>query len=202
MQNILIKKENNNAVSFAKSLRAARIIPAVKSMEELNRILNIGGKLIFVLFGDILTIPDIVAKLKDAGKIVLIHLDLIDGLDSREVTVDFLAKNTQTDGIISTKASLVKYAKNRDLLAIQRFFMLDSMALINIEKHFPIDYVDAIEILPGLMPKIIRRIAGLTNQPIIAGGLISDEEDVQHALDAGAAAVSTTKLDLLPQVKI
>ena len=197
MQNILIKKKNTGAISFAESLRTARIIPAVKSMDELNRIIDGQGKLVFVLFGDILTIPDIVARLKDAGKTVLVHLDLIDGLDSRDVTVDFLAKNTRADGILSTKANLVKHAKNQGLLAIQRFFVLDSMALLNIEKHFPLDYTDAIEILPGLMPKIIRRIAGSTGLPIIAGGLISDQEDVQKALDAGAVAVSATKLDLL-----
>ena len=197
MQNILIKKNNTNAVFFAESLRTARIIPAVKSAEEFNRILDVQEKLVFVLFGDIITIPDIVARLKDAGKTVLIHLDLIGGLDSREVTVDFLAKNTKADGVLSTKANLVKHAKNQGLLAIQRFFVLDSMALINIEKHFPLDYTDAIEILPGLMPKVIRRIAKLTDLPIIAGGLISDQEDVQHAIDAGATAVSTTNLELL-----
>ena len=196
MQNILIKKKSGSA-DFAGVLRETRVIPAVKSPEELDRILTGKGKLIFVLFGDILTIPDIVVKLKKAGKIVMVHLDLIDGLNSRDVAVDFLAENTLADGILSTKTNLVKYAKSRGLLAIQRFFLLDSMALLNIEKQFPLDFVDAIEILPGIMPKVIRRLAGLTNKPIIAGGLISDQEDVQSALNAGATAVSTTKLDLL-----
>jgi len=197
MQNILIKKSIANADAFAGLLRDTRVIPAVKSMEEIGRIINSHEKPVFVLFGDILTIPDIVAGLKNAGKIVMVHLDLIDGLNSREVAVDFLAENTHVDGILSTKANLVKYAKSRGLLAIQRFFVLDSIALLNIEKQLPLDYADAIEILPGLMPKVIRRLAMLTNKPIIAGGLISDKEDVQSALDAGAAAVSTTKLDLL-----
>ena len=196
MQNILVKK-NNTAAAFAGLLHETRIIPAVKSPEELDRILTGPEKLVFVLFGDILTIPDIVAKLKTAGKTVLVHLDLIDGLNSREVAVDFLAENTRADGILSIKANLVKYAKSRGLLAVQRFFVLDSMALINVEKQFPLDYADAVEILPGLMPKVIRRLAGLTDKPIIAGGLITDRQDVKSALDAGAAAVSTTKLDLL-----
>ena len=56
------------------------------------------------------------------------------------------------------------------------------------------EYTDAdlIEVLPGLMPKIIRRVAQLTGKPVIAGGLISDKEDVTAALSAGAVAVSTT----------
>ena len=196
VQNILIKKGSNNS-SFSGILRETKIIPAIKSPEELNQILGSGGKLIFVLFGDILTIPDIVARLKNAGKTVLVHMDLIDGLVPRDVAVDFLAEKTNADGIISTKVNLVKFAKSRGLLAIQRFFVLDSMALLNIEKHLPLDYADAIEILPGIMPKIIRQLAALTKKPIIAGGLISDQEDVLSALGAGAVAVSTTKLNLL-----
>jgi len=194
-RNILLKKKP--LPDFASILAEAKVIPAVKSIEELDRILAAKQKIVFVLFGDILTIPDIVARLKGAGKTVLVHLDLIEGLNSRDVAVDFLARATQADGILSTKATLVKYAKNLGLLAVQRFFVLDSMALLNIERQFPLDYADAIEILPGLMPKVIRRLARLTNRPIIAGGLISEQEDVLSVLDAGAVAVSTSKLDLV-----
>jgi len=196
VQNILIKQKPNFA-SFPGVLQETKLIPAIKSPEELDRILSSNGKLVFVLFGDILTIPDIVARLKNAGKTVMVHLDLIDGLTPRDVSVDFLAENTRADGILSTKGNLVKFAKSRGLLAIQRFFLLDSMALLNIEKQLPLDYVDAIEILPGIMPKIIKQLVGLTNKPIIAGGLISDQEDVLSALNAGAVAVSTTKIDLV-----
>jgi glycerol uptake operon antiterminator len=194
-QNILIKKKP--ATGFANILAEAKIIPAVKSMDELDRILTVQQKIVFVLFGDILTIPDIVSRLKTAGKTVLVHLDLIEGLNSRDVAVDFLAGTTQADGILSTKANLVRYAKTQGLLAVQRFFVLDSMALLNIEKQFPLDYADAVEILPGLMPKVISRLAKLTNKPIIAGGLISDQEDVRSVMEAGAVAVSTSKLDLV-----
>ena len=182
---------------FAGFLREVALIPAIKSREELDLVLTGDKKLVFVLFGDILSIADIVARIKAAGKMVLVHLDLIDGLNSRDVAVDFLAKKTQADGILSTKANLVKYAKSQGLLTVQRFFVLDSLALKNIEKQFPLEYADAIEILPGLMPKVITRLAGLIDKPIIAGGLISDREDVRSALNAGAVAVSTTKIDLI-----
>ena len=51
---------------------------------------------------------------------------------------------------------------------------------------------DFIEILPGVMPKIIARICRETQIPVIAGGLISDKEDILAALSAGARAISTT----------
>jgi len=194
---ILIKNKKASAVVFIRHLHEAVLIPAVKSMEELDRVLAGDRKLVFVLFGDILSIADVVARLKAAGKMVFVHLDLIDGLDSRNVAVDFLAKNTLADGILSTKANLVKYAKTQGLLTVQRFFVLDSMALLNIEKQFPLHSTDAIEILPGLMPKVIQRLVSLTDKPIIAGGLITDRDDIRSALKAGAVAVSTTKTELI-----
>ena len=46
------------------------------------------------------------------------------------------------------------------------------------------------------MPKIIRKLASEMEVPLIAGGLITDKEDVINALSAGALAVSTTLSDI------
>jgi glycerol uptake operon antiterminator len=198
MRHILLrKKEISGAADFHALLHENQVILAVKSMEGLELSRAAKGSIVFVLFGDILSIPEIVATLKTAGKTVLVHLDLIDGLSTRDVAVDFLVEHTRADGILSTKANLLKHAKSRGLLTIQRFFVLDSLALLNIEKQFPLEYADAVEILPGLMPKVIRRIVGLTNKPVIVGGLISDADDVRIALEAGAVSVSTSNCKLL-----
>ncbi|MDR3336568.1 MAG: glycerol-3-phosphate responsive antiterminator [Treponema sp.] len=178
-------------------LHKTPVIPAVKSSEGLRECLGGDSGIVFVLFGDILTIPGIVAKIKEAGKLVLVHADLIDGLTSRDVAADFLEEHTGADGILSIKPNLIKHAKSRGLLTIQRFFVLDSMSLFNIEKQFPLEYADAIEILPGLMPKIIRKISDISKKPVIAGGLISEREDVRLALEAGAVSVSTTNSSLI-----
>ena len=42
------------------------------------------------------------------------------------------------------------------------------------------------------MPRIIQKFSQKTHVPIIAGGLISEKEDVINALDAGAIAISST----------
>lgn len=55
---------------------------------------------------------------------------------------------------------------------------------------------DMIEVLPGVMPKIIRRICRESRVPVIAGGLIADKEDIMAALDAGAVSISTTRQDV------
>lgn len=167
------------------------VIAAVKDGDGLAAALESDVSVIFLLSGDVLTIPDTAARVKKAGKRAFVHLDLVDGLASREVSVDFIARQTAADGIISTKAALTRRGRELGLVAIQRFFLLDSMALDNIQRQRPQD-ADLIEVLPGLMPKIIRRVGQITGKPVIAGGLISDKEDVTAALSAGAVAVSTT----------
>ncbi len=122
----------------------------------------------------------------------MVHVDLIDGLASKDIAVDYIVKNTRADGIISTRPNIVHRAKVCGLLAIQRFFLLDSIALNNIGKQPSLKDADAIEILPGLMPKIIRRLVGTIGKPVIAGGLIREEEDIVNALNAGAIAISST----------
>jgi glycerol uptake operon antiterminator len=42
------------------------------------------------------------------------------------------------------------------------------------------------------MPKVIKKIASLTEKPVIASGLIMDKEDVMTALGAGAISVSSS----------
>jgi glycerol uptake operon antiterminator len=181
---------------FYAALRNTKVISAVESAEKLEHNLAGCSGIVFILFGNILTIPGIVSRIKEAGKLALVHIDLIEGLASREVAVDFLWENTQADGILSTKANLVKHAKALGFLTIQRFFVLDSMALLNIERQCPLEYADAVEILPGIIPRAIGRLAKIAGKPIIAGGLITDKEDVQSILEAGATSVSSSNLDL------
>ena len=133
-------------------------------------------------------------RIHQAGKIAMAHIDLITGLSSKEVSVDYICKNIHADGIISTKASMINRAKKLGMYTVLRFFLIDSMAIKNIEnlenQHEQLP--DVVEVLPGLMPKILKQICKTSKVPVIAGGLISDKEDVMGALGAGAAAVSTT----------
>lgn len=181
---------------FLELLEDYPVIAAVKDRQGLECALKSECKVIFSLFGDILSIADITKQVKKSGKSVFLHVDLIDGLAVRDVSIDYVIKNTNADGIISTKSNLVRRAESCGLLAIQRFFMLDSMALDNIRRQFTNDTAVAIEILPGVIPKVISRIAKDSPKPIIAGGLIADKEDVVNALGAGACAVSSTNPDI------
>ncbi len=100
---------------------------------------------------------------------------------------------TKPDGIITTKTNFVKSAREKNIFVIQRFFIFDS---ISVELSFKVIKEckpDAIEILPGVMPKVIKKFSESTSMPIIAGGLITDREDIMTALNAGACSITSTQ---------
>ena len=177
---------------FRVILEDCPVIAAVKDETGLKECLYSESQIIFLLFGDICSVGRYVEIAKSAGKMVFVHMDLINGLGNKEVAVAFIREHTGVDGIISTKPQLVKRAKELGLFGILRIFVIDSMAFGNIEKQCASLVPDAVEILPGLMPKIIKKLCSTVNVPIIAGGLISDKEDVMNALTAGAVAISVT----------
>ena len=178
---------------FYDYLDANPVIAAVKDMDGVRKCCGQEEiKIVFILFGDVCSICRIVEELKAHGKVAMVHMDLVSGLSGKEVAVDFIKKNTRADGIISTKPALIKRARELELYTTLRVFVLDSMAFENIEKQMGLARSDSIEILPGLMPKVIRRVSKLVKVPVIAGGLISEKEDVMAALSAGAISVSST----------
>jgi glycerol-3-phosphate responsive antiterminator len=123
----------------------------------------------------------------------MVHMDLVNGLSSREISVDFICHETAADGIISTKQPQIRRAKELGMYTVHRFFVIDSAAYDNVEKHVKSVCPDCVELMPGVMPKVIRRMKQHISVPIIAGGLISDKEDIMAALDAGATSISTTR---------
>ncbi len=179
-------------IRFREAIENTPIIPAVKDEESLKTCIESDSSVIFVLFGDICNIADIVEQIKEKDKLAMVHMDLIAGLGSKEVSVDYIKRRTRADGIITTKPVLAKRAKELGLAVVLRFFIIDSMALSNLSKQTREARPDCIEVLPGVMPKVIRTITRENKIPLIAGGLITDKEDVCNALDAGAVAVSST----------
>lgn len=172
------------------------IITAVKDEQGLEKALKTESPVVFLLFGNICNITGLVDQVKNSGKIAIVHVDLIQGLSSKEVAVDFIRQNTRADGIISTKAPLVRHAMDLGMIGGQRTFLIDSMALETTKKQLLTFQPDFMELMPGVMPKILKTVRGYTEIPLVAGGLISDKKDILAAFDAGVDAVSTTREEL------
>ena len=92
-------------------LEMSPVIAAIKDDAGLKRCLDTECQVVFILYGNICNIKDIVAALKAHGKCAMVHADLVQGLGSKEVAIDFIKEQTGADGIISTKPMLVRRAQ-------------------------------------------------------------------------------------------
>jgi len=171
------------------------IIAAVKNEEQLDLAVNSSAQIIFVLFGDLMNIKKISEIIEAKNKIGIIHIDLVEGLTNKEVVIKYIKEETRFNGIISTKPQVVKLAKKYDLVAVQRVFIFDTLSLNTVKNHM-ISECDAIEVLPGIIPKVLGLISKYSNKPVVAGGLIETKEEVMQALSSGATCISTTKKEI------
>lgn len=174
----------------------SQIIASVKSKEDLEISLTSNSNIVFLLTGNLMTMAGYINQLQRAGKLVFLHLDFIDGLSNSRSAIRFVAEHWKPTGIITTKSNVVKLANELGLMTIQRIFLLDRTAVSK-----GIDMVssckpDAVEILPGVIPKVIDDLSRTLDFPIIAGGLISEIEEIHDALEAGALAVSSGNPDM------
>ena len=169
------------------------VIAALRNDKDLENVLDSKALVVFVLYGNIMNIAN---KLREAKKIAFIHLDMIDGLKGDQAGIEFIKEFANPEGIITTKSSNVKYAKQLGLYTIQRVFIIDSLFLRTGIKNIHETGPNAVEVMPGVASKIIHTMQKEINVPIIAGGLIKSKKDVMDSLAAGAIAISTTSTEL------
>lgn len=175
------------------------VIMAIKDGKDLRECLKeeySDNKIVFVLFGNIETIPTIVKKLKNKGKIVFVHENLIEGLSTSHFSPSFIKKYTDADGIITLRAQNAYEARTIGLCTVFRFFLLDSLSYESVKDSIKNTSSDLLEVLPGIMPKMVTEISKRTSTPLVAGGLIRDKSDVIDALNAGAIAVSSSNYEV------
>lgn len=109
------------------------IIAAVKNQEQLDQALDSEAQIIFVLFGDVMSIKRISELITSKNKIGIIHIDLVEGFTNKEIVVKYIKEETKFSGIISTKPQVVKLAKKYNLLGVQRVFIFDTLSLNNVK---------------------------------------------------------------------
>ena len=173
-------------------MKTTSIIAAVRDEADLEAALKSPVRMVFLLSGDLLSLGVQTRRLHEAGKQIFLHFDLVSGLKGDVSGIRYAADNFHLNGIISTKPACLKMARDEKLMAVLRIFVIDSSGFKTGLQHAQLCQPDLVEVLPGVSGKIIRMATEHFSQPVIAGGLIQDDEDVAQALDAGAAAVSTS----------
>lgn len=179
-------------IDLIKTLGKHRIVAALCSERDLNDLCLSNVRIAFILCGDFKTLPDIVACVKKANIVPFVHIDFIDGLSSKEAAVDFVKYYTRADGIVTTKANQVKRAHALNLMAVQRYFVFDTIAMYNIKKQMSLATADAVEILPGIIPQVNNYLSSDGQDPLIVGGFINTQEDMEQAFRSGALAITTS----------
>jgi len=181
---------------FFKNIESNPIIASVNDLEQLQAAINSPCNNIFLLAGNIFNLKEIAYKVKTKQKGLYIQVDLIDGFSKDTWGLEYIVKNIYPDGIITVKPNLVKMGKDLGAFIIYRAFVNNSI-LLEKEIHSIKDYrPNVVEILPGIMPKIIDKIHLETNIPVVASGLIMDREDIDVCLNSKAIALSTSNKDL------
>ncbi len=182
--------------SFFDRVERNPIIAAVNNLDKLELALDSPCEIIFILSGNIFNLKEISNKVRLKNKGLYILIDSIDGFSKDTWGLEYIVKNIYPDGIITAKSSLVKLSKDMGVFTIQRLYIPNSDALeyaiTSIKKIRP----GAIEILPGIMPKIIKAFIKETKISVIASGLITDKIDLDSSIKAGASAISTSHKDV------
>jgi len=180
-------------LSFADLVRTWPIIPAVRKPEDLDASIASPSQIVYLLCGTILTIEDLVGALHNAGKIPIVNLDLQVGLAKDATAVAFLER-CGAAGIISTHPETLRSARSRNMMAVQRSFILDSQALTNSLRALNRFMPDAVELLPA--PAASRVVPAFANAhpnlTLIAGGLITSLHEIDQLINDGVHAVSVS----------
>jgi len=174
-------------------LSTCAIIAAVNSAEKFAAALNSPTRAIYLLTGTPLTIPEMLARARDHGKVCLVNTDFLDGLSRDRYAIEFLAAH-KVDGVVSTKFEILKVAHSLGLITVQRTFAIDSAAVTAALRCLAQFVPDAMEVLPAIAtPKVARRLHNTyPSLRIIGGGLIENVSEIEGLLAVGVHAVSVS----------
>lgn len=151
-------------------------------------------QVLFYLSANIFSLEEKVKQAHAAGKFLMVHIDLAEGIGKDRAGIEFVSR-CGVDGLISTRSNLIRIAKETGLATVQRCFALDSKGVDSIEEMMKTAAPHMVEIMPGVIGKILSRFRKI-RIPVIAGGLVETKAEVTTALRCGAAAVSTGKQEL------
>lgn len=175
------------------ALEDSPVIAAVKD-RNVSGAVESPSMVVFDLGANIMTVEESVKASHSAGKYFFVHIDLAEGIGRDRSGIEYL-KRIGVDGIISTRTSLLRVAKELSMITVKRIFLLDTQGVKGAESELPDGISDFIEIMPGIIPKMVERFSN-GSIPVIAGGLIETKAEITSALSCGAVAVSTGKKEL------
>lgn len=183
---------------FMKRLQQHRLVAAVKSPKQLERVVQEKERVSAVLLmtGNVLTLEQYVRFIQSHGLPVIVHVEKIGGLHMDRDGIEFMKRYVKPFGIVTTRTGTIKKAKAAGLFVIQRVFLIDTEVYEHLMDDLPTLQADAVEIMPCRAPDFVKRIASEANKPILTGGLLHTVTQAYEALNAGATAVTTSNVEM------
>lgn len=162
------------------------VIAGVRTQDDYASALDSSVRIIFMVGGDVFKVQKEMKIHKDKGGLLFLHMDLIEGIGKDHGGINFAKEHFGIDGIISTKNNVLKIGKEENLITVHRIFLMDFQALNSGMNLIKLSKPDFIELTPGVIPRIVKKVSTENSQPVITSGLISSEEDVKTMIRAGA----------------
>lgn len=178
--------------NFFDSLLENPITAAIDQLSKLNNAIKSPCENIFLLKGNIFNLKEMAFRVQSKEKGIYIDVDNIDGFSKDTWSLEYIVKNIRPDGIITSKANLIKLAKDMGAFAILKLIIYDSNSLYDGIETIKSTRPHVVEIMPGIMPNIINKVFNETKMPIIASGLIMTKDDVEKVLNSGAIGISSS----------
>jgi len=171
-------------------------LPALSNFTMIKQFLKTNIKYCILVDFQLAEIGSIIADIKQYNRKVLVHIDMIRGLSPDEYGAIHLIQNYHVDGIISIKPKVIAICKKRNVIAMQRIFLKDSISLKRSLEIIHKTKPDCLEILPAVSSSIINYIKQELQCEVFSGGLLSSEEQVQSCLKAGAIGITVSDPNL------
>lgn len=173
------------------ALEKRPVVPAIRNLgSDFEEILVVDYPAVFVLGGDVFELADLLRD-RDHRPPVFVNVDLAKGVSSDAEGLRFLSRHVE--GVISTHRRTVEIARERGMITVQRLFAIDSGAVERGLKMITRTAPDFVEILPAPAFSEIagyyRKVCGI---PVLAGGLVTDADQVSSLLASGVSGVSTS----------
>ncbi|MFL5734977.1 MAG: glycerol-3-phosphate responsive antiterminator [Chloroflexia bacterium] len=169
-----------------------RIVPAVRDLTRLRRALSAGPSVVIVFSPSIDMVVEMAGQAQQAGVLLLVHADMMEGIASDAAGLRFLARSG-VGGVATTRAQTMTMAHQAGLVVTFRAFLIDSAALETVARIVERNHPDVVEALPApVLSHLPSHYIDDLGVPILAGGLVRTKADVDAAIAAGATAISTS----------
>ena len=169
--------------------RRLPVIASITKLEQIDAAVNSTVERVNLMTGDILKLRDIVNRLHPQAKSVC-SSEMVSGIGRDNSAVQYLADSYKIDG--SLRRRRIRYwLRQAGISSIQRVFAIDTTALRTAVKMIGQARPDEVELMPGLMPRVIRDLKKEIHCPLIVGGFYEARKKSMRRWKISADLVST-----------